>query len=141
MVKNTAAQKETQPTSTAADVCIEGTEYAEVFPSMKEIVQRYSKMNKNAGNVTPFIRPSERDFRDVSAFLTCVLLHEKKHMPRICQNMKLSDVINPRITSSGAREIEINNKLISVSKEFPDFILVYNIAMRGGGGGGGGGGG
>ena len=135
-VKNTAAQKNPQPTSTAAAVCIEGTKYAEVFLSIKEIVQRYSKMNENAGDVTPFIRPSERDFRDVSAFLTCVLLHEKKHMPRFCQNLKLSDFINPCITSSGAREIEVNNELILVSKEFHDFILAYNIAMRGGGGGG-----
>ena len=92
-------------------------------------MQRYLKMNENAGDVTPFIRPSERDFRDVSAFSMCVLLHEKKHMPRICQNMKLSDVINPRITSSGAREIEVNttggnNELISVSKEFHDLTCI-----------------
>ena len=123
-----------QPTSTA--VCIEETEYADLFPYTKEIVHRYSKMNENAGDVAPFIRPSERDFRDVSALLMCVLLHEKKHMPMICQNMKLSDVINPRITSSGAREIEVNtrggnNELISVTKEFHDFILAYNVAMRG----------
>ena len=100
-------------------------------------MQRYTKMNENAGGVTPYIRPSEREFRDVSAFLMCVLLHEKKHMPRFCQNLKLSDVINPRINSSGAREIEVNttgghNELISVSKEFHDFILAYNIAMQGG---------
>ena len=58
-------------------------------------------------------------------------------MPIICQNMKLSDVNNPHITSSGAREIEVNtrggnNELISVTKEFHDFILAYNVAMRGG---------
>ena len=41
-----------QPTNT---VCIEGTEYAGVFPSMKEIVQKYSRMNENAGDVAPFI--------------------------------------------------------------------------------------
>ena len=68
-----------QPTST---VCIEGTEYAGVFPSMKVIVERYSRMNENARDVTPFIQPSEGDFRDVSAFLMCVLLNEKRHMPR-----------------------------------------------------------
>ena len=94
-----------QPTST---VCIEGTEYAGVFPSIKVIVERYSRMNENARDVTPFIRPSVGDFRDVSAFLMCVLLNEKRHMPRICQNMKLSDVINPHINSSGARDIEVN---------------------------------
>ena len=38
----------------------------------------------------------------------CVLLHEKRHMPRLCENMKLSDVINPHINSSRAREIEVN---------------------------------
>ena len=58
-------------------------------------------MNENARDVTPFIRPSEGDFRDVSAFLMCVLLNEKRHMPRICQNMKLS---NPRINGTSPKE-------------------------------------
>ena len=61
-----------QPTST---VCIEGTEYADAFPSMKVIVERYSRMNENARDVTPFIRPSEGDFRDMNAFFMCILLN------------------------------------------------------------------
>ena len=61
-------------------------------------------MNENAGDVTPFQPPSEKDLRDVTAFIMCTLLHEKIHMPRLCQKMTLSDVLNPRITSSGARD-------------------------------------
>ena len=103
---------------------------------MKVIVERYSRMNENAHDVTPFTRPSEGDFRDMSAFLMCVLLNEKRHMPRICQNMELSDVINPCINSSKARDIEVNtvggnNKLILVNKELHEFLLDYKIAMRG----------
>ena len=49
----------------------------------------------------------------------CVLLHEKRHMPRLCQNMKLSDVINPRINSSGAREIEVNTLRIGSTAQQP----------------------
>ena len=50
--------------------------------------------------------------------------------------MKLSDVSNPRITSSGARDIEVNTvggikELISVNKELHEFLLAYKIAMRG----------
>ena len=129
----TDISKYVQPIST---VCIEGMEYAGLFPSMKVIVERYSRMNENACDVTPFIRPSEGDFREVSAFLMRVLLNEKRHMPRICQNMKLSDVINPRINSSGARNIEVNtvggnHEHISVNKELHEFLLAYKIAMRG----------
>ena len=57
-------------------------------------------------------------------------------MSRICQNMKLSDVINPPINSSGAGDIEVNtvgenNELISVNKELHEFLLAYKIAMQG----------
>ena len=38
-------------------------------------------MNENAGDVTPFQRPCEKDFRDVTAFIMYMLLHEKTHMP------------------------------------------------------------
>ena len=86
---------------------------------------------QNAGDVTPFHRPSEKDFRDVTAFIMCTLLHEKIPMPRLCQKMTLSDVLNPRITSTWAREIGGPEEVISVGKEFHDFILKYNVAMRG----------
>ena len=46
-------------------------------------------------------------------------------MPRLCQKMTLSDVLNPRITSSGAREIVVHKispggaeEVISIGKEF-----------------------
>ena len=44
------------------NLCIEGTVYADVFSSMKVIVKKYAAMNKDAGDVTPFQRPSEKDF-------------------------------------------------------------------------------
>ena len=91
--------------------------------------------NKDAGDVTPFQRHSETDFRDVIAFLMCALLHEKIHM--LCQKMTLSDVLNLRITSSRTREIVVNNtcqgcteEYISVGKEFHKFLLEYNVALR-----------
>ena len=103
---------------------VEDTQYAPLFASMKLIFGRYASMNENAGDVTPFQRPCEKDFRDVTAFIMYTLLHEKTHMPR--QKMTLSDVLNPCITSSGAIEI-------SIGKELHDFLLEYNInvAMRG----------
>ena len=59
-------------------------------------------------------------------------------MPRLCQKMTLSDVLNPRITSSGAREIVVHKispggaeEVISIGKELHDFLLKYNVAMRG----------
>ena len=52
--------------------------------------------------------------------------------------MILSDVLNPRITSSGAREIVVHKispggaeEVISIGKELHDFLLEYNVAMRG----------
>ena len=62
-------------------------------------------MNEKAGDVTPFQRPAEKDFRDVTAFIMCTLLHGQIHMPRLCQKITLSDVLNPRIMSTWAREI------------------------------------
>ena len=53
---------------------------------MKVIVERYAVMNENAGDVTPFQQPSEKDFRDVTAFIMCTLLHENIHMPRLPKN-------------------------------------------------------
>ena len=100
------------------------TQYAPLFPSMKLIVGRYASLNENAGDVTRFQRPCEKDFRDVTAFIMYMLLHEKKHMPRLGQKMTLSDVLNPRITSSGAREIVVHKispggaeEVISIGKE------------------------
>ena len=117
---------------------VEDTQYAPLFASMKVIIERYALLNENAGDVTPFQRPSEKDFRDVTAFSMCKLLHEKTHMPRLCQKMTLSLVLNPCITSSGAREIVVHKislggpeEVISVGKEFHDFLLEYNVAMRG----------
>ena len=58
----------------------------------------------------------------------------------ICQgcakSMKFSDVLNPRITSRGTRENVVNTtagtqEYISVSKEFHEFLLQYNVAMWG----------
>ena len=117
---------------------VEDTQYAPLFASMKLIVGRYASMNENPGDVTPFQRPCEKDFRDVTAFIMYMLLHEKKHMPRLCQKMTLSDVLNLRITSSGAREIVVHKispggaeEVISIGKELHDFLLEYNVAMRG----------
>ena len=114
------------------------TQYAPLFPSMKLIVGRYASLNENAGDVTRFQRPCEKVFRDVTAFILYMLLHEKKHMPRLCQKMTLSDALNPRITSSGAREIVVHKispggaeEVISIGKELHDFLLEYNVAMRG----------
>ena len=84
------------------------TQYAPLFPSMKLIVDRYASLNENLGDLSLFQPPSDKDFRDVTAFIMCMLLHEKTHMPRLCQKMTLSDVLNPRITSSGAREIVVH---------------------------------
>ena len=51
--------------------------------------------------------------------------------------MTLSDVLNPRITRSGAREIVVHKispggaeEVISIGKELHDFLLEYNVAMR-----------
>ena len=117
---------------------VEDTQYAPLFTSMKLIVGRYASMNENAGDVNPFQRPCEKDFRDVTAFIMYMLLHEKTHMPRLCQKMTLSDVLNPRITSSGAREIVVHKispggaeEVISIVKELHDFLLEYNVAKRG----------
>ena len=59
-------------------------------------------------------------------------------MPRLCQKMTLSDVLNPRITNSGSREIVIHKisprvaeEVISIGKELHNFFLEYNVAMRG----------
>ena len=98
------ARKEGEEQKPLDGFSIEGTEYANLFSSMEVIVERYAVMNENAGDVTPFQRPSEKDFRDVTAFIMCTLLHEKIHMPRLCQKMTLSDVLNPRISSTWARE-------------------------------------
>ena len=82
-----------------SNVCIKGTEYADVFSSMKVIVQKYALINKVAGDVTPFHRPTDLDriFMDVTAFLMCVLLHEKRHMPRLCQNITLSNICDESV--------------------------------------------
>ena len=114
------------------------TQYAPLFPSMKLIIDGYASLNENLGDLSLFQRPSDKDFRDVTAFIMCMLLHEKTHMPRLCQKMTLSDVLNPRITSSGAREIVVHKispggaeEVISIGKELHDFLLKYNVAMRG----------
>ena len=86
---------------------------------MKVIVQKYAAMNKDAGVVTPFQRPSEKDFREVTAFLMCALLHEKIQMPRLCQKITLSDVLNPHIMSNGATEIVVNQ----ISLGVPEHII------------------
>ena len=59
-------------------------------------------------------------------------------MPRLCQKMTLSEVLNLRIMSSGAREIAVHKisiggpeEVISVGKELHNFLLEYNVAMRG----------
>ena len=74
----------------------------------------------------------------MTAFIMYTSLHEKIHTPLICQKMTLSDVLNPRITSSGAREIVVHKispggaeEVISIGKELQDFFLEYNVAMRG----------
>ena len=133
--KEDAKQK---PSIINGNSSVEDTQYAPLFASMKLIVGRYASLNENAGDVTLFQRPCEKDFRDVTAFIMYMLLHEKKHMPRLCQKMTLSDVLNPRITSSGAREIVAHKispggaeEVISIGKEFHDFLLEYNVAMRG----------
>ena len=53
------------------------TQYAPLFASMKLIVGRYASLNENAGDITRFQRPCEKDFRDVTAFIMYMLLHEK----------------------------------------------------------------
>ena len=135
MRKEDAKQK---PLIINGNSSVEDTQYAPLFASMKLIVGRYASLNENAGDVTRFQRPCEKDFRDVTAFIMYMLLHEKKHMPRLCQKMTLSDVLNPRITSSGAREIVVHKispggaeEVISIGKELHDFLLEYNVAMRG----------
>ena len=52
--------------------------------------------------------------------------------------MTLSDILNPCITSSGARELVVHKispggaeEVISIWKEFHDFLLEYNVGMRG----------
>ena len=117
---------------------VEDTHYAPLLASMKVLVGRYASVNENAGDVTPFQRPCEKDFRDVTAFIVYMLLHEKTHMPRLCQKMTLSEVLNPRITSSGAIEIVVHKisrggaeEVISIGKELHNFLLEYNVAMRG----------
>ena len=117
---------------------VDDTQYAPLFAAMEVIVARYASMNRNAGDVTPFQRPCEKDYRDVTAFIMYTLLHEKTHMPRLCQKMTLSDVLNPRITSSGAREIVVHQislggleEVISIGKELHDFLLEYHLGMRG----------
>ena len=117
---------------------VEDTQYAPLFASMKVIIARYASMNENAGDLTPFQRPCEKDFRDVTDFIMYTLLHEKTHMPRLCQKITLSDILNPRITSSGAREIVVHKiflggpeEVISIRKELHVFLLEYNVAMRG----------
>ena len=70
---------------------------------MRVIVQKYAAMNKDAGDFTPFQKPSDTDFRDVTAFIRWSLLHEKKQMPRICQKLTLSDVFYQRITTNRQR--------------------------------------
>ena len=111
---------------------VEDTQYAPLFASMKVIVGRYASMNENAGDVTPFQRPCEKDFRDVTVS-SCTRCCMRKH-----KKMTLSDVLNPRITSSGAREIVVHKispggaeEVISIGKELHDFLLEYNVAMRG----------
>ena len=132
--KEDAKQK---PSIINGNSSVEDTQYAPLFASMKLIVGRYASLNENAGDVTCFQRPCEKDFRDVTAFIMYMLLHEKKHMPRLCQKMTLSDVLNPGITSSGAREIVVHKislggaeEVISIGKELHDFLLEYNVAMR-----------
>ena len=135
MRKEDAKQK---PLIINGNSSVEDTQYASLFASMKLIVGRYASLNENAGDVTPFQRPCEKDFRDVTAFIMYMLLHEKKHMPGLCQKMTLSDVLNPRITSSGAREIVVHmispggaEEVICIGKELHNFVLEYNVAMRG----------
>ena len=55
------------------------TQYAPLFPSMKLIVDGYASLNENAGDLSLFQRLCEKDFRDVTAFIMYMLLHEKKH--------------------------------------------------------------
>ena len=62
---------------------VEDTQYAPLFASMKLIVGRYASMNENAGDVTPFQQPCEKYFRDVTALIMYMLLHEKTHMPQL----------------------------------------------------------
>ena len=105
---------------------VEDTKYASLFASMKVIVARYASMNENAGDVTPFQRPCEKDFRDVTAFIMYTLLHEKTHMPRLCQKITLSDVLNPRVTSSGAREIVVHK----ISLGGPEEVIFWERVAR-----------
>ena len=110
------------------------TQYAPLFPSMKLIVGRYASLNENAGDVTGFQRPCEKDFRDVMAFIMYMLLHEKKLMPRLCQKMTLSDVLNPPKRVVGLERLwftRFPEEVISIGKELHDFLLEYNVAMRG----------
>ena len=116
---------EQKPLIINGNFSVEDTLYAPLFASMKVLDERYAPLNENAGDVTPFQPPSEKDFRDVTAFIMCTLLHEKTHMPRLCQKTTLSDVLNSRITSSGAREIVVHKislggpeEVIYVGKEF-----------------------
>ena len=55
----------------------------------------------------------------------------KTYICQDCQKMTLSDVLNQRITSTWDREIGSPEEVISVGKEFHDFILQYNVAMHG----------
>ena len=63
-----------------------------------------------------------------------VMLHEKRNMSRLCQNMTI--ILNPRITSSGTREIVVHTTggtqdHISLRKEFHKCLFEYNVAMEG----------
>ena len=82
MRKEDAKQK---PLIINGNFSVEDPQYAPLFASMKVIVGRYASMNENAGDVTPFQRPCEEDFREVTAFIMYMLLHEKTDMPRLCQ--------------------------------------------------------
>ena len=59
-------------------------------------------------------------------------------MPRLCQNMTFSDILNPRITSTGTNEIVGNQtglgcpvEYISVGKKFHKFLIESNVAICG----------
>ena len=63
--KEDAKQK---PSIINGNSSVEDTQYAPLFASMKLIVGRYASLNENAGDVTRFQRPCEKDFRDVTAY-------------------------------------------------------------------------
>ena len=72
---------------------------------MKVIVARFASMNENAGDVTPFQRPCEKDFRDVTALIMYMCCMRKHICHDSAKKMTLGDVLNPRLRVVGLERL------------------------------------